>query len=82
MLNEGWPEEPEVEIGPDGEEYEKYPNRGIRDIMDEEEVDKEEAEEIWYDGIDQNCDQASDYGTVVGYWPSVAHGPSGGVHGQ
>ena len=24
MLNEGWPEEPEVEIGPDGEEYEKY----------------------------------------------------------
>tara|TARA_Y100000310_G_C20677149_1_gene813741 strand:- start:776 stop:1084 length:309 start_codon:yes stop_codon:yes gene_type:complete len=31
------------------EEYERYPNRGIRDIMDEEEVDKEEAEEIWYD---------------------------------
>ena len=24
MLNEGWPAEPEVEIGPDGEEYEKY----------------------------------------------------------
>ena len=24
MLNEGWPAEPEVEIGEDGEEYEKY----------------------------------------------------------